>query len=888
MPRNVQLVARLTADTTRFVTQMRAAGVSADRDFVQPLTTKFAYAGALAGLMVGGMAIRMTSEFARIDRAWADVTTLLPTYTEKATDQMYAHVRKFAVRTGNDLEDSINATYRAVSALFTTPYEQSQILSAADTLSKAIKIDLNTAVQLIISSLNAFNMEASQTDDIVDSLTTAIRFGVTTGEEFAKVVSKTLQPAKALGFGLKEVTAAHAALTNAGISSAEAATYQRRALVEMLRDQNDLNDAYKEFYGSTIREAVRSGTEYAEVWNNISKLATDAGYSLFELFGRVQGAQAAVVLTGEKGQEVFELTMQNYGGAAEEAANKIRDTLQHDINQLKASWDETKISLSEGIEIPVTYVVERATEFFTASAHLINDPVDYFKSLGDSIGGFLDFTGYSDFAGSIGLSSLSDSIETNAEKIERKTKELEINMRNAGYAFRDFAIEVLGADEQLLHSNDELERLVDLASTVGTSFITTNEVLEAFTDSLDLETLQAFIEYLENNGLNATGEFDLFIESLTQSVEESSSVIEELTTVTSKWDQESSETWQKAIRLQDKFEISLNRVGTGLSGFSDYTEGSVFWQDQMASSVAAFQPVLDNLTTSLWKSAAAQKEFIVMTYGASQALVNAEKASQQLSVGQWESAYQTTHPNSLGMMMSIRDQLDSQISYSDKSKEPSTSHLTDEFELQSYLHRTGQISDTEYSQWLRMQSEESGGITTDKGMRLLEQATTLEQGVLDRSGSEHRDMFSSRLENLRFTRRRKSTIARGTETDYDDHEVDLWFHAAARALGEEYGGQWEEELLSPLHRELILLHDAISVWTSRDKSEDPINDLMDEQKKSTEVLKEIVENTDPDNGRPIHVVWDDDAVAVRRRTLGWTQRGNVRDGSVLPSRRQVV
>ena len=377
--RNVTLMARITADATQFTTAMRTTGLSAQQTSGL-MSSSFKTSASLVAGYAAYMGVQLVGEFAKIEREWVDVTTLLPQYTETMTDKMFGNVRDFAKRTDNTIQESITSTYKAVSALFVTPKEQIDLLKASDTLSKSIKTDLSTATNLIISSLNAFGLESSDTALIVDTLTTAIRFGVTTGEEFAQAMGKTLQPARTLGISLKDLTAVNAALTNAGQSQAEAATNQRRAIVEMLRPQSKVNEAYKEFYGTTIPEAIKAGASYGDIWRDMGHMMRETGRNAFELFGRVQGAQAAAVLTTVDGYAVYNQALQDFTGAGEVAANKVRATLQHEIDLMKASFQELKLSLVEGFEVPIKFALKGLGAGFDVAGYGADTLKDMFSA----------------------------------------------------------------------------------------------------------------------------------------------------------------------------------------------------------------------------------------------------------------------------------------------------------------------------------------------------------------------------------------------------------------------------------------------------------------------------------------------------------------------------
>ena len=282
-----------------------------------------------------------------IETEWTDVTTLLPTATERMTSKMKKDLLDYATFTGTDWVDAIQSGYKTVSAVFTDPADQRRMITAAENLAKAIRVPLSEATRLIIAGANAFGETSEEFERISDLYTIGIRYGVTTGEEMTKTLAKVLPVAKALGFGLEEVVAAHAALTNAGLESAEAAVNQRQMYTQLLQVAQDVGKQFEEQYGQTPKQFVEAGNDYVDLMNAIVRVSEKSGHSMYELFGRVQSANAAQILTSTRGIEILDLAMQDADGAATVAANKVRDTTQYTLDQMNAQYKKAAVTLGD-------------------------------------------------------------------------------------------------------------------------------------------------------------------------------------------------------------------------------------------------------------------------------------------------------------------------------------------------------------------------------------------------------------------------------------------------------------------------------------------------------------------------------------------------------------
>lgn len=285
-----------------------------------------------------------------IESEWADVTTLLPRASAVMTDKMRDDLLEYATFVGTDWIDAIRAEYQTVSAVFTDPADQRRMIVAAENLSRAIRVPLAEATRLIIAGANAFDETSEEFARIADLYTIGIRYGVTTGEEMVQSLGKVLPVAKALGFGLEEVVAAHAALTNAGLESAEAAVNQRQMYTQLLQVAQDVGKQFETFYGQTPKQFVEAGNDYIQFMEAVMDVSERSGHTMYELFGRVQSANAAQILTGTRGIEILKLALDDAEGAAVEAAQRVRETTAYELGLIDAEYRKTFANWGAGLQ----------------------------------------------------------------------------------------------------------------------------------------------------------------------------------------------------------------------------------------------------------------------------------------------------------------------------------------------------------------------------------------------------------------------------------------------------------------------------------------------------------------------------------------------------------
>ena len=301
------------------------------------------FAVAAMGAAFVGFAANAASAFVDVERRWAEVTTLMPQTTKAATDQMLADVRAFSRETGFAIQDSISASYQALSA----GVEQGNLTGFLETAGQAARAgvtDITTSVDAITSALNAYNLSASHGTSVSDAMFTAIRLGKTTFSELAPVMGPVLPIAASLNTEFTEITASVAALTAQGNPTSIAMTQIRSALVALSKD-TEARSIFERVMGMTFAEYQEQGGTLAGALQVVVQEAEKSGQSVIDVFGRVEAANAALALTSEKGADTFKQAMSDTVGATEDAASKIEDTADTSLRILSSWWDDIKLGV---------------------------------------------------------------------------------------------------------------------------------------------------------------------------------------------------------------------------------------------------------------------------------------------------------------------------------------------------------------------------------------------------------------------------------------------------------------------------------------------------------------------------------------------------------------
>ena len=317
----------------------RAAGM-AGMAVSGALSGHAAFAAAGMGTAFLTMTGSAVGAFIEVEKKWAEVTTLMPRMNDEALGAMKVQIDRFAKESGSTLLDAYDAAYQAVSAGI-DPASTSSFLQTAHRAALAGVADITTAVDGLTSVINAYGLEVSDATRVSDAMFTAIRLGKTTFREMAPVLGPVLPIAASLNTEFEEITAALASLTAQGNPTAIALTQIRSALVALSKDTK-AKALFEGLVGMTYQQFQDEGGTLQEALSMIVAEADRTGQSLAQLFGRIEGANAALALSSQKGAEVYTQAMSDMMGATDAAYNRMAETTDFQVRKWKAEWEDYK------------------------------------------------------------------------------------------------------------------------------------------------------------------------------------------------------------------------------------------------------------------------------------------------------------------------------------------------------------------------------------------------------------------------------------------------------------------------------------------------------------------------------------------------------------------
>ena len=391
MPANVAtLTAKLTLDDSGFKSGLNNADKES-KSFQEKASASFGKmqkAASLAFVAVGaaavGTAVKSVAAFAGFEKGMNEVFTLLPGISEDAMDEMSDQVKDLSKTMGILPEDAIPAVYQALSA----GVPQDNVFDFMETAGKAAiggATDLETAVDGLTSTVNAYGADVISAGEASDLMFTAVRLGKTTMDELSRSLFQVNPAAAALGISFGDVTAALAAMTAQGTPTSVATTQLRQALVELGKQGTAAFQHFERATGQTFPEFIEGGGNVEEAFQAMKGEADELGVGVGDLFGSVEAGMGVISLTSDSGAEAFGKAMdemQSSAGATDEAFATMDQGLSR-------TWDKIKAQVA----VALVEIGERLAPFVQEFASWFEDTlpsaIDFTISAVESIVGFI-------------------------------------------------------------------------------------------------------------------------------------------------------------------------------------------------------------------------------------------------------------------------------------------------------------------------------------------------------------------------------------------------------------------------------------------------------------------------------------------------------------------
>lgn len=321
-------------------------------------------AGVTVPIMaIGGFATKQAIE---VETQFAKVSTLLD--SSQVDFQKYKNeIAKTATEMGVSFEEYSESVYSAISASVDQA-DAVNFVGDAVKLAKGGFTETATAVDLLTTTINAYNLKATDAGKISDYLISTQNLGKTTVNELASSMGKVIPIANANNVGMNELSTAYAVMTKNGIATAETGTMVKAMLNELGKTGSQADKALKEIAGKSFKQLMDEGNNLSDVLNLMNEHAHKNGLALNDMFGSVEAGTAALTLSKGEGSEYNEILKQinDSAGATQEAFDKMDDTPARKMEKAQLRIADAMRQVGEVVIPIVADIAEKVSQFVTA------------------------------------------------------------------------------------------------------------------------------------------------------------------------------------------------------------------------------------------------------------------------------------------------------------------------------------------------------------------------------------------------------------------------------------------------------------------------------------------------------------------------------------------
>lgn len=238
----------------------------------------------------------VVNEAGKFEKAMANVSTTIDS-TPESMRQMSEAVLSMAKRTPVPISELTAALYDVVSA----GIDAKDSMFVLEQSSKLGIAGLGTAkegVDIITSSLNSFNLKASESANVANMVFKAVKYGKTTVSELAESFGSSSALVKNANVSLAEYLATTATLTTTGMTASRAQTQVSSAVSALIKPSGTMSKVFKKLGVKDVPAWIKSNGSLVKSLQIVRDEGEKMGLLTSKSFGRKEGFSAMLSLLG--------------------------------------------------------------------------------------------------------------------------------------------------------------------------------------------------------------------------------------------------------------------------------------------------------------------------------------------------------------------------------------------------------------------------------------------------------------------------------------------------------------------------------------------------------------------------------------------------------------
>lgn len=340
------LLARVSADVSPFNSAMDNSSESVDSSLASMYQSASRWLGAGG---VAGVFYKATAAANEFSQVIADISAI--------TDLQIKGVEQSILRLDNVFGKPVHTAstfYETISSGIRGSTEDiSKYVEAVGKAATTIRADIENTGNVMTTLTNAYDLAATDTQQLLDFLYLTVREGKAHGDELARTLGLVINNAAESKVSLEELGAAIAVLsrTQSASQSMIGLNQMLNAFIKPTLQAQAEARKWNIELGASALQAKGLTASLEELHNKVGGNVE----ALEKMFGNIRAGRAVLALTGNQFDNFIEVldAFKQGAGSGEEAFSKQIDTAYKDLTRLRAQMDKTLIQIGKDIE-PVT------------------------------------------------------------------------------------------------------------------------------------------------------------------------------------------------------------------------------------------------------------------------------------------------------------------------------------------------------------------------------------------------------------------------------------------------------------------------------------------------------------------------------------------------------
>ena len=303
--------------------------------FTRQLRTGFGLLDTTAVKLIGVFIVtnrlrEAVTQSLEFSRAMSQVSSIVDSTDQEVRD-LGGSVRELAIQFGTNEVDVARGLYFTLSSGIEDTRDAVDLLTQANKLSVAGFTDVETVIDLLTSTINAYGFKVKDAGRINDIFFSAVKLGKAELPELAHNMGAVLPIASQMGVSLEEVTAAVDALTLGGQNTDEAVTSIRQLLINLLNPTSNAKQIISELeqktadFGTGGLAAAVKTKGLVSVMQTLGRELGNNQLAMREIIPDARGMTAAFALSGNQLESFKRILseLEKSAGSTDKAVNRV-------------------------------------------------------------------------------------------------------------------------------------------------------------------------------------------------------------------------------------------------------------------------------------------------------------------------------------------------------------------------------------------------------------------------------------------------------------------------------------------------------------------------------------------------------------------------------------